>query len=64
MAHFDCDSTLAQPHPVADIFYVGKDKDSGELFGLVEDPRQQKIVFSSPKPKEGPKPIEFRKVNE
>lgn len=43
-AQFDCDSSLAQPHPVTDVFFVGKDKETGQLFGLLHDPRQMAIV--------------------
>lgn len=59
-AEFTCDSSLAQPHPVTDVFFVGKDGETGELYGLTSDPRQRSIVFSAPKPKEAPAPIEFR----
>lgn len=59
-SEFSCDSSLAQPYPVTDYFFVGKDRETGTLYGLVKDPRQQAIVFDSPKPKEQPKPIEFR----
>lgn len=57
---FTCDSHLAQPLPVTDVFFVGKDQETGRLYGLIRDPRQRSIVFDAPKPKEAPKPIEFR----
>jgi hypothetical protein len=62
-SEFSCDSSLAQPFPVTDTFFVGKDGETGELYGLVSDPRQASIVFTPAKPKEGPKPIEFKSAN-
>lgn len=59
-SEFNCDSSLAQPRPVMDVFYVGKDPESGTLYGLTSDPRQQQIVFTPPKPKEAPAPIQFK----
>lgn len=63
-SEFSCDSNLAQPFPVTDVFFVGKDSDTGRLSGLVSDPRQASIVFTAPKPKEAPKPIEFKSANQ
>lgn len=63
-SEFTCESKLAQPHPQTDVFYVGKDKDSGLLYGLMYDPRQSSIVFEAPKPKEAPKPLEFKAAGE
>jgi hypothetical protein len=57
---FTCDSSLAAPREVTDVFFVGKDGETGKLYGLVSDPRQASIVFTPPKPKEAPKPIEFK----
>lgn len=59
-SEFSCDSSLAQPFPVTDVFFVGKDGETGKLYGLTSDPRQRSIVFEAPKPKEAPKPIEFK----
>lgn len=59
-SEFSCDSSLAQPFPIADVFFVGKDGETGKLYGLLSDPRQRSIVFTPPKPKEAPKPIEFK----
>lgn len=58
-AEFTCESSLAQPHPVTDVFFVGKDRETGMVYGLTSDPRQRSIVFDAPKPKEPPKPLEF-----
>ncbi len=59
-AEFTCESSLAQPHPVTDVFFVGKDRETGAVYGLTSDPRQRSIVFDAPRPKEAPKPIEFK----
>ncbi len=59
-SEFTCESKLAQPHPVQDVFFVGKDAETGALFGLLHDPRQASIVFTAPKPKEAPQPIQFK----
>lgn len=60
LSKFTCDSDLAQPFPVEDVFFVGKDGETGLLYGLVSDPRQRSIVFTPPRPKEVPAPIEFK----
>jgi hypothetical protein len=59
-SEFSCDSSLAQPFPVTDVFFVGKDGETGKLYGLMSDPRQASIIFTPPNRKEAPKPIEFK----
>ena len=53
-----CESSLASVRASDSQFYVAKDAD-GNLHGIVMDPRQLNI-FTPPKPKEQPKPIEFK----
>lgn len=54
---FHCTAKLAPIVEVESRIFVGKDKD-GNLYALSDDPRQLNI-FSPPKPKEAPKPLQF-----
>lgn len=63
-SEFSCDSSLAQPFPITDVFFVGKDSETGKLHGLVSDPRQASIVFTAPKPKEVAPPIQFKSAQQ
>lgn len=54
---FDCSEKLAGMIPATSKLFIGKDAEGG-LHALTEDPRQMHI-FTPPKPKEVPAPIEF-----
>ena len=54
---FHCTAKLAPIVEVESRIFVGKDKD-GNLYALSDDPRQLNI-FSPPKPKEMPQPLQF-----
>lgn len=56
---FTCTGKLAGMYPATSRLFVGKDKE-GNLYALSDDPRQLNI-FTPPKPKEAPKPLEFSK---
>ncbi len=58
MTEFSCSSKLAHLIPSVSRVYMAKD-DAGNLYALKDDPRQMNI-FSPPKPKEVPQPIQFR----
>lgn len=58
MTAFSCNSKLAQLVPSVSRVFMAKD-DQGNLYALKEDPRQMHI-FSPPKIKEAPQPIQFR----
>lgn len=55
---FNCRSSLAGQLPAESRMFVAKDA-NGKLYAVDRDPRQA-FLFNPPKPKEAPKPIEFR----
>ena len=55
---FDVSTKLAPMHNRTGVMYAAAD-DEGNVYALTKDPRQQRIVFTPPAPKEVPEPIKF-----
>ncbi len=54
---FSCTTSVAAPIPSESRMFVAKDKD-GNLYCVDKDPRQA-VLFTPPKPREVPQPIQF-----
>lgn len=55
---FSCSSKLSGQIPATSRMFIGKDAENN-LYALTKDPRQANL-FTPPKPREAPKPIEFK----